>query len=150
MTALLILCAPVKASSSRFSQICAPPHCSVRRFAKYSGVGPPTYLRRSEAGGGVREVRPNRIAPNCAPNCAPPNCAGLLLSHLVDLRLEGGVGLRRGVLLLELAVRLDQRLGHVAAAKLAEVRLGGRGERRGRRGDAAACLPPLSGRPASR
>mmetsp|Transcript_129734 Transcript_129734/g.361373 ORF Transcript_129734/g.361373 Transcript_129734/m.361373 type:complete len:385 (+) Transcript_129734:1011-2165(+) len=47
--ALLILCAPVCASSSRFIQICAPPHCSDSRFAWYSGVGPPMKSRRRTA-----------------------------------------------------------------------------------------------------
>mmetsp|Transcript_48185 Transcript_48185/g.96436 ORF Transcript_48185/g.96436 Transcript_48185/m.96436 type:complete len:203 (-) Transcript_48185:349-957(-) len=44
--ALLILCAPVCARSSRFSQICAPPIFSVSRFAWYVGVGPPMYSFR--------------------------------------------------------------------------------------------------------
>mmetsp|Transcript_18585 Transcript_18585/g.74184 ORF Transcript_18585/g.74184 Transcript_18585/m.74184 type:complete len:306 (+) Transcript_18585:1132-2049(+) len=48
-TALLILCAPVCASSSRLSQICAPPTLSESRFAWYSGVGPPMNCRRYSA-----------------------------------------------------------------------------------------------------
>mmetsp|Transcript_7998 Transcript_7998/g.18711 ORF Transcript_7998/g.18711 Transcript_7998/m.18711 type:complete len:239 (-) Transcript_7998:901-1617(-) len=44
--ALLILCAPVCARSSRLSQMVAPPHISVRRSALWRGVGPPTKSRR--------------------------------------------------------------------------------------------------------
>mmetsp|Transcript_16077 Transcript_16077/g.40487 ORF Transcript_16077/g.40487 Transcript_16077/m.40487 type:complete len:237 (+) Transcript_16077:997-1707(+) len=44
--ALLILWAPVWASSSRLSQIWAPPMSSVRRLAWYVGVGPPMYSLR--------------------------------------------------------------------------------------------------------
>jgi hypothetical protein len=40
-SALLILWLPVKASSSRLSQIWAPPTVSVSRLAWYSGVGRP-------------------------------------------------------------------------------------------------------------
>mmetsp|Transcript_16910 Transcript_16910/g.33079 ORF Transcript_16910/g.33079 Transcript_16910/m.33079 type:complete len:488 (-) Transcript_16910:324-1787(-) len=49
--------------------------------------------------------------------------ANVLGAHLLHLRLEGGVGLCGGVCLLELAVRLDERLGHVPPAESAEVRL---------------------------
>mmetsp|Transcript_77059 Transcript_77059/g.186176 ORF Transcript_77059/g.186176 Transcript_77059/m.186176 type:complete len:322 (+) Transcript_77059:1068-2033(+) len=49
--------------------------------------------------------------------------ADVLLAHLRHLRLEGGVGLGLGVGDLELAVRLDERLGHVPPAELAKVRL---------------------------
>mmetsp|Transcript_45193 Transcript_45193/g.98321 ORF Transcript_45193/g.98321 Transcript_45193/m.98321 type:complete len:232 (+) Transcript_45193:1033-1728(+) len=52
--ALLILCAPVCASSSRLNQICAPPQNSVRRLAKYSGVGPPMKSRRSRASSALK------------------------------------------------------------------------------------------------
>ena len=39
---LLILCAPVWFNSSRLNQMFAPAWCSVRRSAKYSGLGRPT------------------------------------------------------------------------------------------------------------
>mmetsp|Transcript_26463 Transcript_26463/g.32180 ORF Transcript_26463/g.32180 Transcript_26463/m.32180 type:complete len:256 (-) Transcript_26463:543-1310(-) len=52
--ALLILCAPVCASSSRLNQICAPPQKSVKRLAKYKGVGPPMKSRRRRASSALK------------------------------------------------------------------------------------------------
>src|SRR6185503_1871066 len=48
-SALLSLCEPVWARSSRLSRIRAPPACAVSRAASVSGVGRPTYVRSSRS-----------------------------------------------------------------------------------------------------
>src|SRR4028118_1929850 len=117
--ALLILCAPVWARSSRLNHTSAPPHFSGRRSAKTGGAARPTTSRRGPRGGpapGVGEAVGEQGGGRAAHKVA---------GEAVELLVELGVVAVAFVGLFELFEGVDQSFGDEPAAEGPEVPLAG-------------------------